>query len=110
MIFIGYNNNEYCFIHHIQENNIFCSTHTIFDEGLFPKCTNSYTKEHKLYDELLDKTSPEIESLVSNSSEKDRPAPVSIPHTPISSIQNNSSTYSPLPSLSLISLFSPHLP
>ena len=61
MIFIGYENNGYCFMHHMQENIIFCSTHAIFDEGLFPKCTNSHVKEHKLYDKLLDKISSEIE-------------------------------------------------
>jgi len=37
--------------------------------------------------------------LVSNSYEKDGPAPVSIPHTSISPIQNNSPTYSLSPSL-----------
>ena len=36
---------------------------------------------------------------------KDRPAPVSIPHIFISSIQNNPPTHSPLPSLSYKSPF-----
>jgi len=47
----------------------------------------------------LDKISPETELSVPNSSGKDRPAPVSIPHTSIPPIQNNSSTCSSLPSL-----------
>jgi len=72
----------------------FSTTYTIFDEELFPKCTNSHTKEHKLYDKLLDKISLEIESLVPGSSRKDKLAPVSIPHMPISSIQNSPLTYS----------------
>ena len=99
MIFIEYEDNGYCFIYHIQGNIIFCSIHAIFNKRLFPKYTNFYTKEHKLYDELLDKTSPETELLVSNSSRKDGPALVPISHTLIPLIQNNLSTYSPLPSL-----------
>ena len=99
VIFIGYEDNEYCFMHHTQGNTIFCSTYAIFYEKLFPKCTNSHAKEHKLYDELLDKTSPETELLISNSSKKDESALVPIPHTYISPIQNNPSTH--LPSLSL---------
>jgi len=90
---------------HTQGNTIFHSTHTIFDKGLFPKCTNFHAKEHKLYDELLDKISPEIESLAPNSSERDRPAPVLIPHIPIPSIQNNPPTCSPLSPLSYKSTF-----
>jgi len=92
---------------HIQENIIFCSTHAIFDEELFPKCTNSHTKECKLYNKLLDKTSPEIESLAPNTSGKDGSAPVLIPHSPIPFIQNNSPTCSPLPSLLYKSTFPP---
>ena len=57
IIFIGYKNNGYHFIYYIQENTIFYSIYAIFDVGVSPKCTNPYTKEHKLYDELLDKTS-----------------------------------------------------
>jgi len=52
-----------------------------------------------LYDELLNKTSPETESLVSNSSRKDGPALVPISHILIPLIQNNLPTYSPLSSL-----------
>jgi len=81
---------------HTQENIIFHSIHVIFDKELFSKCTNSYIKEYKLYNELLDKTSPETESLVPNSSEKDESAPVLIPHTPIPPIQNNPPTHSHL--------------
>ena len=92
IIFIRYKNNEYYFICHTQGNIIFYFIHAIFDERLFSKYTNSYTKEHKLYDELLDKTSSETELLVSDLSGKDGPAPVSIPHTLIPSIQNNSPT------------------
>jgi len=106
MIFIGYEDNRYHFMQYTQENTIFCSTHAIFDKGLFPKCTNSYVKEHKLYDELLDKTRPETESSTPNSSEKDGPAPVPIPHIPIPLIQNNPSTSSLSPPLSYKSTFS----
>jgi len=66
-----------------QENTIFYS---IFNKRLFFKYTNSYIKEYKLYNELLDKTSPKIELLTPNFSGKDGPAPVSILHTPIPSI------------------------
>jgi len=110
IIFIEYKNNGYCFMYHIQENIIFCSTHAIFDEGFFPKCTNSHTKEHKLYNKLLDKTSLETESLAHNSSGKDRPVPVPIPHTSISPIQNNPPTHSPLSSLSYKSISPPPTP
>ena len=105
MIFIRYEDNGYCFMHHTQGNIIFCSIHAIFDEGLFPKCTNSHAKEHKLYNVLLNKTSLETELLAPDSSGKDGPAPVSIP-----SIQNNSSTCSPSHSLSYKSITSPPTP
>jgi len=100
IIFIGYEDNGYCFIHHIQGNIIFHSTPAIFDEGLFPKCTNSHTKEYKLYNKLLDKISLETELLAPDFSKKDRPALVSIPYSPIPSIQNNPYTCSPSSSLS----------
>ena len=99
MIFIRYEDNEYCFMWHTQGNTIFHSTHAIFNKGLFPKYTNSHAKEHKLYNELLDKTCPEIESLVSNFSKKDRPAPVPISHISIPP------THSPSPPLSYKSTF-----
>ena len=44
MIFIKYEDNGYCFMHHTQGNIIFHSTHPIFDEGLFP---NTSTLMHK---------------------------------------------------------------
>ena len=100
MIFIGYKNNSYCFMCYIQGNIIFHSTYTIFDKKLFPKCTNSHTKEHKLYDKLLNKISLEIESLVLSPFGKDELALVFIPHMSISPIQNSSLTCSPSSSLS----------
>ena len=45
IIFIGYEDNRYYFMCHRQENIIFYSTHAIFDERLFPKCTNCQTYE-----------------------------------------------------------------
>ena len=92
--------NGYCFICYTQENIIFCSTYTIFDKKLFPKYTNSHIKEHKLYDKLLDKISPETELSASSPSKKDRPTLIPILHISIPLIQNNLPTYSPLPSLS----------
>jgi len=82
-----------------QENIIFCSIYAFFDEELFFKWTDSYTKECKLYNKLLDKISPETELSVSDFSGKDRLAPVSILHISIPPIQNNLPTYSSLPSL-----------
>ena len=87
-----------------QGNIIFHFTHAIFDEGLFPKCTNFHAKECKLYNKLLDKTSLKTEELDTNSFEKDGPAPVSISHIPILS------THSPLSPLSYKSTFSPLTP
>jgi len=100
MIFIVYEDNGYYIIYYTLGNIIFNSTYTIFDKRLFLKCTNSHTKEYKLYNKLLDKISLEIELLVSDPSRKDEPAPVSISHISIPPIQNNSSTCSSLPSLS----------
>ena len=74
--------------------------YTIFDKKLFPRCTDFYTKEHKLYDKLLDKISLEIELLVLSSFGKDELALVFIPHMSISFIQNSSLTCSPSSSLS----------
>ena len=106
MIFIEYEDNWYCFICHIQENTIFCSIHAIFDKKLFSKYTNFHAKEYKLYNELLNKTSLETELLMLNSSRKDGPALVPIPHIPIFLIQNNPTTCSLSPSLSYKSIFS----
>ena len=94
IIFIGYEDNGYCFIYHIQENIIFCPTHTIFNKELFSKYTGSYAKEHKLYNKLLNKISFKIESSAPNPFGKDRLTPVPILYISISPIQNNSPTYS----------------
>jgi len=101
MIFIGYEDNGYCFIYHIQGNIIFHSIYTVFNKELFSKCTKPHAKEYKLYDKLLNKISPETELLIPGSSGKNGPAPVPIP-----SIQNNSSTYFSLSFLSYKFLFS----
>ena len=95
MIFIRYEDNGYYFVCYTQGNIICCSTHAIFDKRLFSKCTDSYAREHKLYDKLLDKTSSETELLVPNPSGKDGPAPIPIPHTSISPTPNNLPTHSP---------------
>jgi len=110
IIFIEYEDNRHHFMQHTQGNTIFYSTHAIFDKGLFPKYTNSYVKEHKLYNKLLDETRPEIELLTPNSSEKDGSALVPISHIPIPLIQNNPSTGSLSSSLSYKSTFSPPTP
>jgi len=57
-------------------------------------------KEYKLYDKLLNKISPETESSVPDTSGKDGPASVPIPHILVPFIQNNSPTHSSSPSLS----------
>jgi len=45
MIFIGYEDNGYRFIRHTQGNAIFRSTQAIFDEGHFPRCPSSHSRE-----------------------------------------------------------------
>ena len=65
-------------------------------------------KEHKLYNKLLEKISPETKLLASESFDKDRLASVPILHTLISSTQNNFPSYSFLPSFSYKSLSSLH--
>jgi len=62
---------------------IFCSTYAILDEKLFSKSTDSYVKEYKLYDKLLDKITLETELSTLIPSKKDEPAlvPISIPPT-----------------------------
>ena len=97
-------------------NTTFCAIHKEISfsapympslmRDFFSKYTNSYAKEYKLYNELLDKTSLETEFLVSDSSEKDGPAPVPISHTLIPLIQNNFLTHSPSSALSYKSTFS----
>ena len=93
MIFIGYKDKCYHFMHHTQENMIFCSTYAIFDEEFFHKYINSCIKEYKLYDRLLDRISLEIESSVPEHSGENRPTPVSISYIYILPIQNNSFLY-----------------
>ena len=78
--------------------------YAIFNKKFFPKYTDSYMKEYKLYNKLLDKTSPEIESSAFRSSSKDRPTPIFILYIPILFIQNNSSSYFLLLSFSYKSL------
>ena len=99
MVFIGYENNSYWFMCYIQENVILHSIHAIFNEKFFSKYTDSHVKKHKLYNKLLDKISPETESLMSEPSSKDRPTPVSVLPISIPPIQNNP------PSISYKSLF-----
>jgi len=61
MIFIGYENNNYWFMYHSQENVILHSTHAIFNKKFFSKYTDFHVKEHKLYNKLLDKINPETD-------------------------------------------------
>jgi len=77
MIFIGYEDNGYRFIHHTQGNVIFCSTQAIFDEGYFLRCLSSHSREQIPSGRLT----PEIESSVPKPFGIDEPAP--IPFLPI---------------------------
>ena len=105
MIFIEYEDNGYCFIYYTQENDIFYSIYAIFNKKFFPKYTDSYKKEYKLYTKLLDKISPETESSVSGISSIDKLASVSILYILFPLIQNNPSFYSYLLPFSYKSLF-----
>jgi len=78
MIFIGYENNGYRFIHHIQGNVIFRSIQAIFDEGHFSRCPLSHPREQTPSSRLI----PEIESSVPRPSGVDEPAPTPFPPTP----------------------------
>jgi len=78
MIFIGYEDNGYRFMHHTQGNVIFHSTQAIFDEGHFPKCPNPYSREETPPRGLT----PEIESSVPGPFGKDEPAPIPFPPAP----------------------------
>ena len=80
MIFIGYKDNGYRFMCHTQGNVIFCSTQAIFDEGHFPKCPNSHSREKTPPRGLT----PEIESSVPGPFGEDEPAP--IPFPPVTSV------------------------
>jgi len=103
---IGYEDNSYCFIHHIQGNIIFHFIYAIFNKEFFSKYTKSCIKEYKLYNKLLDRVSPETKSSAPEHSIKDEPSLVPIPPILISSIQNNNPPHSlsPLLSYRLLSL------
>jgi len=77
MIFIGYEDNGYRFIHHTQGNIIFYSTQAIFDEGHFPRCPSSYPREQTPSGRLI----PEIELSAPGPSGVDEPAPTPFPPT-----------------------------
>jgi len=78
MIFIGYEDNGYRFIHHTQGNVIFYSTQAIFDEGHFPRCPLSHPREQTPPGRLI----PEIEPSAPRPSGVDEPAPTPFPPTP----------------------------
>jgi len=78
MIFIGYENNSYRFIRHIQGNVIFCSTQAIFDKGHFSRCPSSHSREQIPPGRLT----PEIELLVPEPFGVNEPAPTPFPPTP----------------------------
>ena len=102
MIFIGYEDNGYRFIHHIQRNIIFRSTQAIFDKGHFPKCPLSHPSEQMPPGRLT----PEIKSSTPGPSGVDEPAPTPFPPTPAHPrpftppIPPNLPTHSESPSLS----------
>ena len=79
MIFIGYKDNSYRFIHHTQGNVIFCSTQAIFDEGHFPRCPLSHPREQMPPGRLT----PEIELLAPRPFGVDEPAPTAFLLTPV---------------------------
>jgi len=78
MIFIGYKDNGYRFMHHTQGNVIFHSTQAILDEEHFSKCPNSHSREKTPPRELI----PEIESSAPRPFGKDEPAPIPFPPAP----------------------------
>ena len=53
IIFIGHENNDYCFIYYIQENIIFYSIYVIFDKELFFKYTDSLLKDIRYSSHLI---------------------------------------------------------
>jgi len=79
MIFIGYEDNSYRFIHHTQGNVIFCSTQAIFDEGHFSKCSSSYSREQMHPGRLT----LEIESSAPEPFGVDEPALIPFPLTSV---------------------------
>jgi len=78
MIFIGYKDNGYRFICHIQGNVIFHSTQAIFDEEHFSRCLSSHSREQTPPSRLI----PEIESSAPEPFGVDKPAPTPFPPTP----------------------------
>jgi len=79
MIFIGYEDNGYRFIHYTQGNVIFHSTQAIFDKGHFPRCPLSYSREQMPPGRLTS----EIESSAPGPSGVNEPAPTPFPPTPV---------------------------
>ena len=79
MIFIGYKDNGYRFIHHTQGNVIFYSTQAIFDEEHFPRYLSSYSREQTPPGRLI----PEIELLAPGPFGINEPALISFPPTPV---------------------------
>jgi len=77
MIFIGYEDNGYRFICHTQGNVIFYSTQAIFDEGHFPRCLSSHSREQMPPSRLI----PETELLAPGPSGINEPAPIPFPPT-----------------------------
>jgi len=102
MIFIGYENNGYRFIHHTQENVIFCSTQAIFNEGHFPRCPLSHPREQTPPGRLT----PKIESSAPGPFGVDEPAPTLFSLIPVhprpstAPIPHNLPTHSESPSSS----------
>jgi len=78
MIFIGYEDNGYRFIYHIQGNVIFHSTQAIFDEGHFSRCPLSHPREQTPPSRLT----PEIELSAPGPFGVDESAPTLFPPTP----------------------------
>jgi len=78
MIFIGYEDNGYRFIRHTQENATFRSTQAIFDEGHFPRCPSSHSREQIPPGRLT----PEIELSTPEPFGVDEPTSIPFPPTP----------------------------
>jgi len=102
MIFIGYENNSYRFIHHTQGNVIFRSTQAIFDEGHFPR----YPLSHPRKQTPPGRLTPEIESSVPRPSGVNEPAPTPAHPRPFTppippNLPTHSESPSPSPPLTL---------
>jgi len=102
MIFIGYKDNSYRFIHYTQGNVIFYSTQAIFDEEHFPRCPSSHSREQMPPGRLT----PEIELSAPEPFGVDEPAPIfflpipAYPRSFTSPIPSNLPTHSESLSLS----------